>query len=80
MSQPARAQVSLVIAEKKSGAARYVTRFVGRDGKILAEVPGSKPTYRLRGNEKYVRASVLDSKGNRAWTQSVFLDDRKVHP
>lgn len=55
---------------------RFVTRFIGRDGRVLQEVTGSSPTYRFRGDEGYVRASILDSDGRRAWTQPVFVDRR----
>jgi hypothetical protein len=49
-----------------------MTRFVGSDGRVLAEVPGQLPSYRPKGNEKYVRASIVDSDGRRGWTQPVF--------
>jgi hypothetical protein len=68
---------SITIAESKPGAARYTTRFIGQDGKVLAEVTGTHPAYSIKGTEHYVRASVVDSNGNRAWTQPAFLDARK---
>jgi hypothetical protein len=49
-----------------------MTRFIGADGRVLAEVPGRSPGYRPKGNEKYVRASIVDSDGRRGWTQPVF--------
>jgi hypothetical protein len=70
-------ELAIDIAEQRAGAARYMTRFIGKDGKVLAEVPGTKPTYRFQGKETYVRASIIDSNGQRAWTQPVFLDGRK---
>ena len=54
--------------------ARHLTRFVGKGGRVLAEVPGLEPRYAIRGDEGYVRASIVDSNGRRAWTQPVFLD------
>ena len=51
----------------------YKTRFVGRDGRVLAEMAGLSPHYEFKGDEEYVRASVIDSDGLRAWTQPVFL-------
>ena len=54
----------------------YKTRFIGRDGRILAEVTGLSPHYQYKGDEGYVRASITDSDGRRAWTQPVFLDGR----
>lgn len=56
--------------------ARYRTRFIGQGGTVLAEVAGTNPTYRFNGEETYVRASIIDSNGKRAWTQPVFRDYR----
>jgi hypothetical protein len=61
-----------------SPTTRYITRFIGKDGRVLAETNGVSPAYALKGNEHYVRASIIDSDGRRAWTQPVFLDGRKV--
>jgi hypothetical protein len=52
---------------------RFLTRFIGKNGRVLAEVPGIKPRYTIRGDEGYVRASIIDSNGKRAWTQPVIL-------
>ena len=57
---------------------RYLTQFVGQDGKILASIPGMTADYRIRGDEHYVRVVVTDSNGKKAWTQPVFLDNREV--
>jgi len=69
-------ELSFNIVEEKHGASRFMTRFVGQDGKLLAEVSGIHPAYGIKGNERYVRAVIIDSNGNRAWTQPVFLDRR----
>jgi hypothetical protein len=53
-----------------------MTRFIGQGGQVLAEVAGISPRYRFTGNETYVRAAIIDSNGNRAWTQPVFRDAR----
>ncbi|MDY6945531.1 MAG: CehA/McbA family metallohydrolase [Pseudomonadota bacterium] len=55
---------------------RFTTRFVGKHGRVLAEVAGLKATYAFRGDEGYVRAVISDSNGFRALTQPVFLDAR----
>lgn len=60
------------------GNRRFVTRFIGQGGTVLAEVPGPNPSYAFKGDETYVRASILDSDGRRAWTQPVFRDGRVV--
>lgn len=70
------AQLSFVIVEQTLGASRYSTRFIGQDGKMLAVVTGTHPRYEIKGSEHYVRASIIDSNSNRAWTQPVFTDDR----
>lgn len=57
---------------------RFMTRFIGSGGRVLAEVPGTEPKYVIRGDEGYVRASITDSNGRRAWTQPVFLEASKV--
>ena len=68
--------LSISIGEAKLGAKRYTTRFIGEGGKVLAEVAGAKPRYKFTGRESYVRASIMDSNGKRAWTQPVFRDER----
>ncbi len=70
-------KLSLTIHEAKAGVVRYTTRFIGKDGKVLAEVGGASPSYKFTGSEGYVRAAVMDSNNHRAWTQPVFLDGRK---
>jgi hypothetical protein len=59
---------------------RYTTRFLGNDGKVLSEVQGTSPRYAFRGDESYVRASIIDSDGRKAWTQPVFHDHRRTMP
>jgi hypothetical protein len=53
-------------------SALYTTRFIGANGDLLAEITGLSPQYRFKGDEPYVRASIMDSDGRRAWTQPVF--------
>lgn len=55
---------------------RFSTRFIGKDGRVLANVGGLKPTYAIQGDEGYVRASIIDSNGMKAWTQPVFIKSR----
>lgn len=52
---------------------RFLMRFIGKGGRVLAEVTGLAPRYIIRGDEGYVRASINDSNGRRAWTQPVFV-------
>ncbi len=51
----------------------YTVEFIGRDGVVLDEQVGQEATYRIRGDEGYVRAKVTGSGGVRAWTQPVIL-------
>jgi hypothetical protein len=53
-------------------SARYTTTFIGENGRVLAEMHGPTPEYRFKGDERYVRASIIDSDGRRAWTQPVI--------
>jgi len=58
-------------------SARYRTRFVGANGRVLLETTGHSAQYRFNGTEQYVRAAIIDSDGRRAWTQPIFLDGRR---
>jgi hypothetical protein len=62
---------------KEKAEVFYRTRFIGKDGKVLAEMAGLSPQYKFKGDESYVRTSIIDSDGHRAWTQPVFRDERK---
>ena len=55
-----------------TGDEKYLTRFIGRGGKELDRVVGQQASYRLKPGDGYVRASIRDSGGRRAWTQPVF--------
>lgn len=52
---------------------RFVTRFIGSGGRVLAEVPGMVARYEIKGDEGYVRATVTDSNGRRAWMQPEWV-------
>ena len=58
--------------ETGRNATRYRTYFIGREGTVLKQDDSLRPSYRLRGDELYVRARVEDSNGMLAWTQPVF--------
>jgi hypothetical protein len=63
----------LEVRVREKNGARYRIRFIGRGGRTLQEVPGVVATYRIKGNEGYVRAKVVDSNGKAAWMQPVFV-------
>ena len=63
--------IALRITEK--WGARYRVQFIGSGGKLLQETQGVGATYAIKGDEGYVRAKVIDSNGNAAWMQPVFV-------
>jgi hypothetical protein len=56
------------------GNFRYTTTFIGAGGRVLAETPANPAVFELRGDEMYVRAKVVDSRGDAAWVQPVFVE------
>ena len=52
---------------------KYTTYFIGKDGKILQEVYGTKAVYTFKGDELYVRARIFATSGEFACTQPFFL-------
>ena len=66
----------LSVTVKEQSFAKYTIQFIGQGGRVLEEAAGSPAQYDITGNEGYVRAKVLDSNGQVAWTQPVFLSPR----
>jgi hypothetical protein len=64
-------EVSLAV--QKDNWSKYRIEFIGRDGRVLEVATDSPATYRIRGDEGYVRARVIESNGRMAWTQPVML-------
>jgi len=62
----------LSVEIKPAGAAKHRTYFIGEQGKILGTSVDDVAVYKIRGNEKYVRARVESSTGDMAWTQPVY--------
>jgi hypothetical protein len=54
-----------------AGDRRYLTEFIGKDGKVLARNTTLRPSYVITGTEGYVRARISDSSGRMAWTQPI---------
>jgi len=67
-----RSSKGLEIAIREELNFKYTTRFVGKGGKVLAEVHGLEAKYELRPGEAYVRATVTRSDGRNAWVQPAF--------
>jgi hypothetical protein len=70
-----RSKIELRIAapRRPEDVRRYHTQFIGRGGKVLADVYGRVASYTITGNEGYVRATITDSNGLQGWTQPVFV-------
>lgn len=64
---------SVTVTVKKESYAKYRIQFVGRHGAVLDEALDSPATYRIRGDEGYVRVRVLESNGRIAWCQPAML-------
>ena len=58
---------------KPTAFSKYRVRFTGRNGRLLSEATTTSATYRITGDEGYVRATVLESNGAKAWTQPVLV-------
>lgn len=56
-----------------AGDRRYLTEFIGRNGRVLASSTTLRPSYRIIGGEGYVRARVSDSSGRMAWAQPIRI-------
>jgi hypothetical protein len=62
----------ITIAIKEHPSSKYRIQFIGASGRVLSETTASPATYAFAGNERYVRAKVLESNGRVAWTQPVM--------
>jgi hypothetical protein len=64
---------SMTVEVRATAWSKYRIQFIGREGKLLAEVRESKATYAFKGNEGYVRARIIESNGLMAWTQPALV-------
>lgn len=62
---------ALTIAIHEQPSSRYRIEFIGRHGRVLGEATRSPASYRIAGDEGYVRAKVIESNGKQAWVQPV---------
>jgi hypothetical protein len=67
---------SLTVEVQATTFSRYRIQFIGQGGRLLHESTEAMVTYSFSGNERYVRARVLESNGDMAWTQPVFVRER----
>ena len=63
----------LTVKVKPLASSKYRIQFIGRDGRVLSEVPDASATYTFTGGEGYVRAKVIESNGRFAWIQPVIV-------
>jgi hypothetical protein len=52
-------------------SSKYRVRFIGPGGRVLSEQTSLPARYPIRGDEGYVRATILESNGRVAWAQPV---------
>ena len=52
---------------------KYGIQLIAKKGRIVQDSIGNEATYRIRGNEGYVRARITDSNGKATWTQPVWI-------
>jgi len=62
---------SMTVTVRPDAWAKYRIEFVGNGGRILQEVAAPTATYQIKGDERYVRARVIESNGRMAWVQPV---------
>jgi hypothetical protein len=65
--------LTIEVRIKQKSSFKYRTEFIGAGGTVLARSYDLISTYRLRGDERYVRVKVTDSGGFVAWIQPVFV-------
>jgi len=67
-------QQGIRIDIKEKNHFKYRVLFIGQEGKVLKEDVANPAIYKFSGDEKYVRAKIIDSNGNKAWTQPVMIN------
>ena len=64
---------SFTVIVREAQGSKYRVAFVGKAGRVLDEQIENPAVYRFRGDELYVRATVYESNGAKAWLQPVML-------
>jgi hypothetical protein len=49
-------------------------RFIGKDGHIYYQGTGMENSYKINGNEGYIRVELIREDGARAWMQPIFFE------
>ena len=68
-----RVATDLVMDDVGGIVTRVGDETVGAGGKILDKCFGSNPKYTFQGEKNYVRATISDSNGFKAWIQPVHI-------
>jgi hypothetical protein len=69
----------VIIKIKDDKWSKYRLRFIGKGknrdkcGRLLKVDVGNPVTYQIKGDEGYVRATMIDSDGKVAWTQPAMI-------
>ena len=63
----------ITLRVKATSYSKYRVQFIGSGGRILQEVTTPNAAYTFQGHEGYVRAKVIESNGQVAWTQPVMM-------
>ncbi len=66
-------QRRILIESELKGRTRHRVTFIGKGGNTLYQTDRNPAVYEIKGTELYVRAKVVDSNGQVAWTQPVFV-------
>jgi len=67
-------KITIEIRDQDQYMVKYRTQFIGRGGTVVQDSTANPASYRIKGNEGYVRARITDSNGHIAWTQPVFAE------
>jgi hypothetical protein len=69
---PTTIEIRIAPPNRPDDVNRFHTQFIGRGGKVLADAYGRAASYTITGHEGYVRATITDSNGLKAWTQPLL--------
>ena len=69
-------KTEISITVKATNYSKYRIQFIGNGGRVLQETLEPKATYKIKGDEGYVRTKIYESNGRVAWTQPVFPVER----
>jgi hypothetical protein len=68
--------VRVKIAPEKGDDAKFTTFFIGARGRVLARQLELESSYTLQPGDVYVRARIVSSRGESAWTQPFFREPK----